>query len=195
MWVVVRLEEQVPARLNPATRSRMMDELFEAWLKERVKQVLSGGTVPALPPMPAASEDLSDHEFLCRPDSSCVASSPSTCCRNGWGRCSIPCWSRVVPAWADRAHPKVMPKGVLLVRSGQLRSLAPAPRGKGLRTIERLGPGSAIGWVGLVRQQPCEHLRATTEVEALLLPGPALSGAAGGPSLHRGGVPAPAGGC
>ncbi len=66
--------------------------------------------------------------------------------------------------------PKVMPKGVLLVRSGQLRSLAPAPRGKGLRTIERLGPGSVVGWVGLVRQQPCEHLRATTEVEALLLP-------------------------
>lgn len=60
VWVVLRLEEQVPARLNPATRSRMMDELFEAWLKERVKQVLSGEPVPALPPMPAASEDLSD---------------------------------------------------------------------------------------------------------------------------------------
>lgn len=66
--------------------------------------------------------------------------------------------------------PELLPDGVLLIRSGQLRSLAPAPRGKGLRTIERLAPGSVAGWVGLVRQQPCEHLRATTEVEALLLP-------------------------
>ena len=60
VWVVLRLEEQVPARLNEAARSRMMDELFEAWLKERVDLVLSGEPVPALPPMPAASEDLSD---------------------------------------------------------------------------------------------------------------------------------------
>jgi subfamily B ATP-binding cassette protein HlyB/CyaB len=66
--------------------------------------------------------------------------------------------------------PDVLPAGVLLIRSGQLRSLAPAPRGQGLRTIERLTAGSIAGWVGLLRQQPCEHLRATTDVEALLLP-------------------------
>ena len=60
--------------------------------------------------------------------------------------------------------PDVLPSGVLLIRSGQLRSLAPAPRGSGLRTIERLGPGAVTGWVGLLRQQPCEQLRATTEV-------------------------------
>lgn len=66
--------------------------------------------------------------------------------------------------------PDVLPSGVLLIRSGQLRSLAPAPRSQGLRTIERLGPGSIAGWAGLLRQLPCEHLRATTEVEALLLP-------------------------
>jgi ATP-binding cassette subfamily B protein len=64
----------------------------------------------------------------------------------------------------------VLPPGVLLIRSGQLRSLAPAPRGQGLRTIERLGPGAIAGWVGVLRQQPCEHLRASSEVEALLLP-------------------------
>ena len=64
----------------------------------------------------------------------------------------------------------VAPPGVLLIRSGQLRSLAPAPRGQGLRTIERLGPGAIAGWVSLLRQQPCEHLRASSEVEALLLP-------------------------
>jgi subfamily B ATP-binding cassette protein HlyB/CyaB len=66
--------------------------------------------------------------------------------------------------------PDVLPEGVLLIRSGQLRSLAPAPRGQGLRTIERLAAGSIAGWVGLLRQAPCEHLRATTDVEALLLP-------------------------
>jgi len=66
--------------------------------------------------------------------------------------------------------PEVLPQGVLLIRSGQLRSLAPALRGQGLRTIERLGPGAIAGWVSLLRQQPCEHLRASTEVEALLLP-------------------------
>jgi len=64
----------------------------------------------------------------------------------------------------------VLPEGVLLIRSGQLRSLAPAPRGQGLRTIERLAAGAIAGWAGLLRQQPCEHLRATTDVEALLLP-------------------------
>jgi ATP-binding cassette, subfamily B, bacterial HlyB/CyaB len=64
----------------------------------------------------------------------------------------------------------VAPPGVLLIRSGQLRSLAPAPRGQGLRTIERLSSGAIAGWVGLLRQQPCEHLRASSEVEALLLP-------------------------
>jgi ATP-binding cassette subfamily B protein len=70
--------------------------------------------------------------------------------------------------------PDVLPTGVLLIRSGRLRSLAPAPRGQGLRTIERLGPGSIAGWVGLLRQQPCEQLRASTDVEALLLPAAAF---------------------
>lgn len=80
--------------------------------------------------------------------------------------------------------PDVLPVGVLLIRSGQLRSLAPAPRGSGLRTIERLGPGSVAGWVGLLRQQPCEQLRATTDVEALLLPAtPFIELLAGHPSL------------
>jgi ATP-binding cassette subfamily B protein len=78
----------------------------------------------------------------------------------------------------------VPPPGVLLIRSGQLRSLAPAPRGQGLRTIERLGPGAIAGWVGLLRQQPCEQLRASSEVEALLLPAtPFLELLAGHPAL------------
>ncbi|SBO44340.1 peptidase domain-containing ABC transporter [Cyanobium sp. NIES-981] len=69
-------------------------------------------------------------------------------------------------------RPDVVPDGVLLINSGQLRSLAPAPRGTGQRTIERLSAGSIAGWAGVLRQDPCEHLRASTDVEALLLPAP-----------------------
>lgn len=60
VWVLIRLEEQLPARLNSETRSRMMGELLEAWLKERIKLLLTGQPLPPLPPMPAATEELSD---------------------------------------------------------------------------------------------------------------------------------------
>ncbi|WP_216905115.1 ABC transporter transmembrane domain-containing protein [Synechococcus sp. CCY 0621] len=71
-------------------------------------------------------------------------------------------------------RPDVLPEGVLLLCSGQLRSLGPSPSGRGLRTIERLGPGTLAGWAGLLRRDACEHLRATTEVEALQLPAAAF---------------------
>ena len=48
-WVLLRLEEHLPARLNDETRSRMMDELFEAWLQSRVEMLLAGESLPALP--------------------------------------------------------------------------------------------------------------------------------------------------
>ena len=53
-WVVLRLERQLPARLNEATRSRMMDELFEAWLQTRLKLLFSGEPLPAIAPLPPA---------------------------------------------------------------------------------------------------------------------------------------------
>ena len=71
-------------------------------------------------------------------------------------------------------RPDTPPEGVLLLLSGQLRSLGSAPSGQGLRTIERLGPGSLVGWAGLLRRDPCEHLRASRDVEALLLPASAF---------------------
>jgi ATP-binding cassette subfamily B protein len=71
-------------------------------------------------------------------------------------------------------RPDVLPEGLLLVRSGSLRSLGPDPSGSGLRTLERLGAGSMVGWAGCLRREPCEHLRATSDVEALLLPAAAL---------------------
>ena len=71
-------------------------------------------------------------------------------------------------------RPDVIPEGVLLILQGQLRSLGPEANGPGLRTIERLGPGSVVGWSGLVRREACEELRAATEIEALLLPAAAF---------------------
>ena len=64
----------------------------------------------------------------------------------------------------------VMPEGLLLVRSGLLRSLAGDPLTDELRTIEQLQPGSIAGWCGILRSEPCEHLRASTEAELLVLP-------------------------
>ena len=71
-------------------------------------------------------------------------------------------------------RPDTPPDGVLLLLSGQLRGLGPDPSGQGLRTIERIGPGSLVGWAGLLRREPCEHLRASRDVEALLLPAAAF---------------------
>ena len=63
-----------------------------------------------------------------------------------------------------------LPPGVLLVQQGRLRMLASDPSGEGTITIERLQPGAVVGWSGLVRQRPCEHLRASSPVQALLVP-------------------------
>jgi ATP-binding cassette subfamily B protein len=70
--------------------------------------------------------------------------------------------------------PDILPKGLYLVRSGSLRGLASDPSTGGLRTIEKLQAGSIAGWVSLVRQQPCENLRASSEAELLLLPAAAF---------------------
>ncbi len=71
-------------------------------------------------------------------------------------------------------RPDVLPDGILLIQEGQIRSLGPQPGGSGLRTIERLGPGTVLGWAGILRGQPCEHLRASTEVMAQRLPATAF---------------------
>lgn len=67
-------------------------------------------------------------------------------------------------------RPDLLPDGILLIQEGQIRSLGPEPGGRGLRTIEWLGQGAVLGWAGLLRGLPCEHLRASTEVAALRLP-------------------------
>jgi len=57
-WIVVRLEEHLPARLDEPTAQRMLEELYEAWLQERVNLLIAGEPLPALPPLPAATEAL-----------------------------------------------------------------------------------------------------------------------------------------
>jgi parvulin-like peptidyl-prolyl isomerase len=50
-WVLLRLEQQLPARLNSETRDRMLHELFEAWLQQRLQLLLSGEPLPELAPI------------------------------------------------------------------------------------------------------------------------------------------------
>jgi parvulin-like peptidyl-prolyl isomerase len=57
-WIVVRLEEHLPARLDEPTAQRMLEELYEAWLQDRVNLLIAGEPLPALPPLPAATEAL-----------------------------------------------------------------------------------------------------------------------------------------
>ncbi len=40
-FVIVRLEKFMPAQLDDAMRSRLIEELFETWLKEEVQKVIS----------------------------------------------------------------------------------------------------------------------------------------------------------
>lgn len=51
-WVILRLDLHIPSQLTEETRARMLEELFQQWLKARVKLLLEGETLPALPPLP-----------------------------------------------------------------------------------------------------------------------------------------------
>ncbi|MEB3264396.1 MAG: peptidylprolyl isomerase, partial [Synechococcus sp.] len=56
-WVVLRLEEHHPARLNDRVRSRMMAEMFEEWVQDRVRLLLEGEPLPSLAPLLALLEE------------------------------------------------------------------------------------------------------------------------------------------
>jgi parvulin-like peptidyl-prolyl isomerase len=56
-WVVLRLEQLLPAELNEATGSRMMGELFTEWLEQRVATLLEGQPLPPLDAMLALLEE------------------------------------------------------------------------------------------------------------------------------------------
>jgi len=56
-WVVLRLEQFLPAELNEATRERMMGELFDDWLEQRVRLLLEGQPLPSLDAMLALLQE------------------------------------------------------------------------------------------------------------------------------------------
>ena len=79
-------------------------------------------------------------------------------------------------------------EGVWIVVTGSLRSLGSIPchEDSQPRTLERLGPGAMAGWISLVHRTPLEHLRASTELDALFLPAPAWQELlAGEPTLQQ----------
>lgn len=63
-----------------------------------------------------------------------------------------------------------LPDGVILLLVGRLRSLAIDPNTGELRTLELLVEGDSAGWSSLLRQAPCEQLRAATDATVLVLP-------------------------
>lgn len=56
-WVVLRLEQFLPAELNETTRERMMGELFEEWLEQRARLLLEGQPLPPLDAMLALLQE------------------------------------------------------------------------------------------------------------------------------------------
>lgn len=53
-WLVIRLEEQWPVQLDEAMCSRMVRELFDVWVNDRVTRLLEGEELPPVPQPPAA---------------------------------------------------------------------------------------------------------------------------------------------
>ena len=49
IWVILRLDEWVGARLDETTRQQLLDELFNDWLHQRALQLLAGQTPEPLP--------------------------------------------------------------------------------------------------------------------------------------------------
>jgi parvulin-like peptidyl-prolyl isomerase len=55
-FVVVRLEKFLPARLDDATRQRLIDELFNTWLAEQVQRELQANTVSDANSLPTKTD-------------------------------------------------------------------------------------------------------------------------------------------
>jgi parvulin-like peptidyl-prolyl isomerase len=51
-FVVVRLEKFLPARLDEATRQRLIDELFNTWLSEQVQRELQANSIAGASSLP-----------------------------------------------------------------------------------------------------------------------------------------------
>ena len=66
-------------------------------------------------------------------------------------------------------HDETMPHQVMLILEGDVRLLTPNLSG-GRLTLERIGTGDCLGWVGLLRNRPCEHAIASTDVTVAVFP-------------------------
>ena len=64
-WWVLRFERLIPAQLDPRTRGRMIEELFQVWFKERVKLLMDGEPLPPLPYLPPDNDNA---EVLAEPE-------------------------------------------------------------------------------------------------------------------------------
>jgi parvulin-like peptidyl-prolyl isomerase len=47
LWLVTRLEELIPAKLNESTIQQICDQLFENWLEQQATQILAGSPEPS----------------------------------------------------------------------------------------------------------------------------------------------------
>lgn len=52
-WLLIRLEQRLPVQLDPSMVSRMVIELFDLWVKERVDRLLEGAELPPVPQPPS----------------------------------------------------------------------------------------------------------------------------------------------
>lgn len=53
-WLLIRLEERWPVQLDALMCSRMVKELFDLWVNERIELLLEGEELPPVPQPPAA---------------------------------------------------------------------------------------------------------------------------------------------
>ena len=64
-----------------------------------------------------------------------------------------------------------LPHEVALIQQGRVRLVTSDPH-TGPFTLTRLGSGGAVGWVGLVRGQPCETVLAIEPTVVAAIPAP-----------------------
>ena len=60
-----------------------------------------------------------------------------------------------------------LPYQVTCILKGEARILVNSSQSNSLITLERIGPGSLIGWVGLLRGGSCETIQASKDIEAI----------------------------
>jgi ATP-binding cassette, subfamily B, bacterial HlyB/CyaB len=65
---------------------------------------------------------------------------------------------------------KALPTQFLVVYQGQVRLLGYDPRTESPQTLQLLGPGDAVGWLGLVRNHACETAIASLDTICFALP-------------------------